>query len=585
MDFDGKGVAVGFGQELDVQAEEKEDTQKDEADAGGESGEGMAETEVEEFGIAVLESVEEDFLDFFERTHLNFFLRFDEKEGEERDDPDGKEYAAGKSDEDCPGEKFDEVAEIAREQFEHGEEHAADGGGGENHGDEQLAGGLCGTIPAGIAFVEQIGIAVDDDDGIVNDHTQNDNHGGEGDGVEFDAEKEHDAETDSGADGDAGGGDHGGAQGEEDHHHKDDDEDAEEEVFEEAAHALVHDTGLVGDFVEIDIGGDGFADLVDGFVDGFSVGDDVVAWSHFDIEHHTGMGSGGVVIGDELVEFFIAVFDGGDIFETDGLPDNGVVEDDHFAYIIDGVDRAFDMDEGVAFGAIDAAGDGAEALCGELCGDEFFVDGVLAEMVNIEGDGYFFVSVAQDLDAACLWDGAESVVELLGVGCEFAWRMVVAFDGQQHGGGVSEIVDDGDGDNALRQLGLFHEGETPTDFGPGGIFVIDGAFEGREDEGNAVPTVGIGGIVVDVFEGEKIVFEWFGDLIFNFFGGRSRIDGRHDTCADGDLRKFVFVHDKERIDAKEEKDRYDIDNQRMVAHSRFDVIAFFHLTISPSTSF
>ena len=64
---------------------------------------------------------------------------------------------------------------------------------------------MCGTLdarlPSRLALGQQLHVVVDDDDGVVDNHSQGDDEGGKGHGVQLDAEGIEQSQGDEDADG------------------------------------------------------------------------------------------------------------------------------------------------------------------------------------------------------------------------------------------------------------------------------------------------------------------------------------------------------------------------------------------------
>ena len=132
--LDGEAVALGLGENLDIDGKGKDHCQHHGSDTHGESGPLVAEAEPQELLISMLQTIEELLLNFLESCLLVGIGGLDEVGRHIGNDQHGIEETASQRDKDCPWEEFDEVAkEGSLEDRQSGEEHQGDGGRSEKH--------------------------------------------------------------------------------------------------------------------------------------------------------------------------------------------------------------------------------------------------------------------------------------------------------------------------------------------------------------------------------------------------------------------------------------------------------------------
>ena len=187
--LDGKLVAVGKGELSDFQRGHDEAREQDDADAAPDGEPRMAEGEVEHLVVGGLYPAG----DCPAPASLLGDGRLDDQHLEEGDDGDGEEERHHEVDGDGDGEVLQGVVEGALQRQQQRVEDDADAERGEHHRHEILLGRGDGGLLGGVALADILQIAVDDDDGIVDDHAEHHDEGGEGDDVELNAHHIHDS--------------------------------------------------------------------------------------------------------------------------------------------------------------------------------------------------------------------------------------------------------------------------------------------------------------------------------------------------------------------------------------------------------
>ena len=134
-------------------------------------------------------------------------------------------------------------------------EDGTDAQRGQHHRHEVLARRFDGGIFRGIALAEIFQIAVDDHDGVVDNHAQHHDECRQCHYVQLNARHIHDSHRYKGAEWDGDTGHNGRAQGEEHHHDENDDDHRDNEVAQEVADAQCHHLWLVGNAGDGDVVG------------------------------------------------------------------------------------------------------------------------------------------------------------------------------------------------------------------------------------------------------------------------------------------------------------------------------------------
>ena len=173
-----------------------------------------------------------------------------------------------------------EIAQRSLDDARHREEHAGDGSRGDEHGHEEFLGTAHGGIEGLVALAQLVDVTVDIDDGVVDNHAEYDNQGGQSHCIQLNAKKIHQPDAHGCADRQARTGDEGGTDGEEQQHDRDDDDHGDKEVAQERVDRLLHHFGLVGDTVELDAVRQRLLELGKHFIHFSSVGDNIVSLAH-----------------------------------------------------------------------------------------------------------------------------------------------------------------------------------------------------------------------------------------------------------------------------------------------------------------
>lgn len=581
--LDGELVAVGEGHHSDGQPGEDQAAGENGQQAAENGQPGPAEGPVEGVAVPPLDGVEHGAALFLAGAFgLALFEPFLDEDVFQIGDEDHGEHEGGhQGDGDGPREVAQEVEELPAHGHEQGEEDDADAEGGEEDGTEVVFGAGHGGVPPGHASVEVVEVGVDDDDGVVDDHPEHDDQGGEGHGVQGNAADVHDADGDEDADGDGGGGDNGGAEGEEDHHHENHYDDGNHQVAHEGGDGLVDDFRLVGDALDLNVGGQFLLEGGEDFVDFLAVLNDVVAFAHL----HGEDDGFAAVAGDVAVGGIVFADDAGDVAQADDVP-LWVGVDDLLGDLVFGVVDGREVDGEFLPGGFDGTAGGGEALGEEPGCQGALVEAVDGEFVGIKISGNLLFLQAVPPQVRHGFDPAQPPFEVVEVLLEFAVGFVFGLQGDQQGGGVAEVVVHDEGEYAGGKL-HFEAGDAVLDLGPHFVFVVDVVVQLDHDVDDAVLREGVGLGFLDFFVSEEEAFEGLGKLLFDFGGGGAGVDPHHEALPDGEGGKFLLGHHPQPVDAECDEKSDDQEHDPVVAHAGFYDADPFHnsSTLVPSLTF
>ena len=158
-------------------------------------------------------------------------------------------------DADGPREVVHGIVERSLHCCQQWEEDDADAQRGKHHRHEVLGSRLYGRPFRLVALAKIFQIAVDDDDRVVDNHSQHHYQCGKGNDVELDICQIHHSHRDKGAQRDSDCGHDSRAQREQHHHHEDDDYHRDNQVAQKGAHAQPNHLGLVGNAGHSDVAG------------------------------------------------------------------------------------------------------------------------------------------------------------------------------------------------------------------------------------------------------------------------------------------------------------------------------------------
>ena len=215
--FNGELVAVGKGEESYLEREDDERRQQNETDAAPNGEPRVTECHVEHLVVGLLHP-------FGNGVAACFHFSWpDDKHLQERNHRHGKQERHHQVDRYGHGEVLHGVVEGAFHRVKQRIEDDTDAQRGQHHRHEILLGRVDGSPLGLVTFVKILQIAVDDDDGVVDHHSQDDYECRQRDDVELDVHEVHHRNGDESTERNRYGCDDGRPQREQHHHHQNDD--------------------------------------------------------------------------------------------------------------------------------------------------------------------------------------------------------------------------------------------------------------------------------------------------------------------------------------------------------------------------
>ena len=449
--------------------------------------------------------------------------------GQHGDERDGSAGGDAHHDGDNPAKFLEHDAHHARHHGEwHEDGHEHQGGG--DDGGPHLVGGIDGGFAGRLAAFDVLGDVLEHHDGVVDHHADGHGKGGQRDDVERGVGQQEVDEGGDERDGDGEGDDEGGAPVAEEEEH---DEHHEEQRVEDAAGEAVDGVddflGAVADEGHLDVGRQGFLDLLHLLL-------------HLGGDGH-GVGAG--LLGDDescavhAVDFLVEreVFDGvahggqvadEDLFAGGGGGDDNVVDFGAFDVF------ALDAHLVLLFAHFDGAAGQVEVVGADGVADEFEGYAVGVELLGVEVDVDVALGCAADGDVA---DAVHAVEHVGDVVLEDAVKTRVALLGGEaelqdgHGGGV-ELENHGAADAV---------GQVVVEQVDVGAYVVErlvnilAPFELEGDHRHVV--LGGGGDVLEAVHRVQRVLDDLGDVGLDFAGVGTGVGGHH-----GDVGRVHLGH-------------------------------------------
>ena len=412
------------GNEARRNASEATDGESDETGVDEQSDEAGAHGVTDEFAVAVGRSVEKAIEDFEEPAEgeinaagEDVFLglaRLEEESGESGAESERVERGDDGGDGDGEGKLF---VELAGETDDEGGGNE-DGGEDESDSDDGAADFGHSTLGGDVRLVAEFDVALDVfdyDDGVVYDDTYGENETEEREGVQREAERQHDGKRADERNGESEKRNDGSAPGLEEN---EDDKNNEDERFNEgvadSANGFANeDGGIVGDGV-VDTLGEGFFEALHGLANlerGFE-----------------GVGAGTLGDGKSGGRFVVekaaqgvragAEFDATDIADTGDLAVFGSANDDVGEFVFGG-ETALGVDEELKGGAVIARGRSTEYSGSDL--NILLANGiddigggeiVRGELIGVEPHTHAEIAGAEDLYVANTGKAVEFVLHL-----------------------------------------------------------------------------------------------------------------------------------------------------------------------------
>ena len=318
----------------------------------------MAEAGRQRTIVARLQRVEERerFFLAFRRSVSDRFA--DKPELHERHEHQRNQQRDHQNDGHRPRKTVDEIVDHAFSRQQEGEERDADGQRSRQNRAEEVFGAFDRSVPARHAFSQTLHIAVDDDDGVIDDHAERHDQCGERHGVQLDAEGVEQPQRDEYRDGNGRGGDQRRADREQQHHHDDYGHDGDHQLLEKGRHAGRNHLALVGDAERRHVLRQGLLKSLQLGIDRLAHLHDVLSFLHFDAQQQ----AFATVVADIGIRFGILPLHVGDIFQADVVARRRGPYD-QLLHVAQRMERLGDIDRRAVLLAIQPAAHRGEALC------------------------------------------------------------------------------------------------------------------------------------------------------------------------------------------------------------------------------
>jgi len=460
----------------------------------------------------------------------------DDEELKVRDDHHGYKQGDAQSNGDCPGKHLHKVIELSCQGEQEGKEGNADGQSGRENSLEEFPGTADGGVPARNSLPDFFQIAVNDDDGVVHNHPEDDNQGRQGDRVELHPAQIHDGQRDKDAHGNGGGRNGGHPEGKQQHGHQDDRQNGQEELLEEGGYGVPDHFRLVGNTQDMDV-------LREFLLEGFqhlvhlsSVLYNIVSGLHL----HGNQQAFPSVILDVAFRLRVFAYDPGDIPEPDEVSLRVGIHNlfpDFFFGLVGGRDV-----DGV-FGAliVNVSAHRGESLQEQIAQEGAGGDSVGRELFGIQVDADLLGLQPVVPDFGHRFHPAQPVFQLLKVCFQLPVGTLVAFQGDEQGGGLPEIVVRHERQYARGQAAL--EGIEPVvQFGPEFISTLHPVVEFHKHNHHAVSRHRVGLASFDLLEPKEVFLHLLGELVFHLPGTGPGVHPNHQALPDGEFRKFLPGH-------------------------------------------
>ena len=249
----------------------------------------------------------------------------------------------------------------------------------------------------------------------------------------------------------------------------------------------------------------------------------------------------------------VFALDGGDVANAHHLSRERVAIDDLVGHLGLAVLRGFDVDERLLMVAHEATRHRGESLRLQRCHECMLADAVGFQSLAVDVEAQLLLVVAIQAHVGHGGNLAQSVAESVAVVLQFAVGALLAFDGDEQGRGVAEVVVGHECQHARRQA-LLVEGQAVLDFRPHLVFVVHFVVQVDEHHRHAVLRGRRGLRAVHLAISEEVALQRARHLFFHLLARRTGIDGHHHALSDGEWRKLVLRHDPHAIDADAEED-------------------------------
>ena len=362
IDLDGELIPVGYRHHTLAQLGDHQDRQGNRQDA--QTDRGFRETESPRqcpridglYGIQQIEPLLARILP----PGLQSLLDQDPLQQRDKDHRHRQRHHEG--DGKCPREEGHEIQHLPRHREKQREKDHADTQRSQQDRAEIVLGAIDGGVPTGIALVQIFQIGVYHDDGVIHDHAQYHDQGGQRHRIQRDAASVHDTDRDKDTDRDGGSRHQCRAEREQYHHHQDHDHDGHEQIPHEGTYRVSHHLRLVGDPADRDTLGKIPLESVQYLVYLLSVSYDIMALTHLHGKDDRFL----AVVRYIAIRLGIFPYDTGHVFQADHMP-VGIGQQDLLAYFpLRGIGHG-KVDGNVQAAILQGAGGGGKALGEQGC--------------------------------------------------------------------------------------------------------------------------------------------------------------------------------------------------------------------------
>ena len=221
-----------------------------------------------------------------------------------------------------------------------------------------------------------------------------------------------------------------------------------------------------------------------------------------------------------------------------------------------------------------------QALQQQLCLQGRGRESVGCHTRQVERDYDLFALAAEDLQFAHRVNLAQLACEPFGVRLQLRHATLVALQRQQDRCRIAEIVDKYHIRHACRQLGLLEQVQSGAHLCPGLILGCDGVAQHDIAVHHPILGGGVCHLPVNLLIRIDERLKRYGHLLLHLLCRCARIDSRHYSLTDSELRKLILAHLRQRPDAECHQHSEHEEDDTVVAQSALYMIAFVHYLLS-----
>ena len=290
-------------------------------------------------------------------------------------------------------------------------------------------------MPAAHTFVYLLHIRVDDNDGVVYNHTQGHYERGKGYGVKLYSESVEQSEGYKYGDRDGASG-HAchahGQQKHDNHHHRG---NGNEQFFEEIDNRGVNNLALIGDGIDAHVLWQRFLELTQDILYLISKLHDVASLVHLYREHEALL----PVVFNVFVGLGILALDGGDVAQTDNVATRVAVHD-AVSHVVLGVHLRTQVYGTCRLSVINLSAHQCHALCGEVCQECGRVDAVIRQLVTVYIHANFFALLAANTQVGQFGNGAQAIFQRVHILVQLAISFGFTLQCDEHSRSVAKVI-------------------------------------------------------------------------------------------------------------------------------------------------